>query len=502
MKEPLPQFNQRLTTAQIEECLVHILRDPELFQYARQNLRPSDFSPLGEMQYVLVWLSALNAAERNGGTLPVQGFEACIQAEFRAVCEAATASGDATPEAIKNAESLLWFIFNRPKEQLNPPYFRELIQDLVIEKTVIPKLNETAKQAREIGRQLDLPERLEQAAARIREVKQPVKSLGNVRDGWADFQIRLQRYRGREFLGLRTGLRQLDDRTLGLRGLILLGAAPNVGKTALVLHLGINIIRENPDACFLFVSLEMDQPSLLTRIYCNLAEMDWATLVRGEKSLRAGSGPYFTPDQQARLQTADDWIARNGHRIRVHDRQSFGDRVSAAQILREMSALKTQSGTARAFVVIDYLQMIPIPDTVRRVTELDIDKYQLRVAQDILAGMRQNESALLGDAVVAISETRKPSGGRGHWGEDLADLMGSARLGYGADAVLLYRRVTEEERLGEIYEAQGRVPTIEELENEGIVPIMLAVRTAPAKRGEDPVLGTAHEPHDDRDLFF
>ena len=150
-------------------------------------------------------------------------------------------------------------------------------------------------------------------------------------------RIRLQQYRGREFLGLRTGLRQLDDRTLGLRGLILLGAAPNVGKTALVLHLGISIIRENPDACFLFVSLEMDQPSLLTRIYCNLAEMDWATLVRGEKSLRAGSGPYFTPDQQSRLKTADDWIARNGHRIRVHDRQSFGDRVSAAQILREIA---------------------------------------------------------------------------------------------------------------------------------------------------------------------
>ena len=126
-------------------------------------------------------------------------------------------------------------------------------------------------------------------------------------------------------------------------------------------------------------------------------------------------------------------------------------------------------------MVIDYLQMIPVPDTVRRVTELDIDKYQLRVAQDILAGMRQNESALLGDAVVAISETRKPSGGRGHWGEDLADLMGSARLGYGADAVLLYRRVTDEDQIGEIYEAQGRVPTIEELESEGIVPIMLAM---------------------------
>ena len=186
MKEPTPQFNLRLTTSQIEECLLHMLRDPESFQYARQNLQPLDFSPLGELRYVLVWQSALNVAERNGGTLPVQGFEACIGSEFRAVCEAATVSGSATSEAIKNAESLLTYIVERPSEQLNPLYFRELIQDLVIEKTVITKLNETAKQAREIGRQLDLPERLEQAAARIREVKQPVKSLGNVRDGWAD----------------------------------------------------------------------------------------------------------------------------------------------------------------------------------------------------------------------------------------------------------------------------------------------------------------------------
>jgi hypothetical protein len=89
-----------------------------------------------------------------------------------------------------------------------------------------------------------------------------------------------------------------------------------------------------------------------------------------------------------------------------------------------MSALKTQSGAARALVVIDYLQVIPIPDSGQRSSELYADKYQVRVAQDILAGMRQAESSLLGDALIAISETRKPATGRKHWGEDLADLMG------------------------------------------------------------------------------
>jgi replicative DNA helicase len=93
---------------------------------------------------------------------------------------------------------------------------------------------------------------------------------------------------------VRTGLRQLDERTLGLRGLFLLGAMPNVGKTALVLHLGINIIRNNADACFLFLSLGMDRSSLMTRIYCNLAEIDWGTLVRADKSKRNGGGSYFS----------------------------------------------------------------------------------------------------------------------------------------------------------------------------------------------------------------
>jgi replicative DNA helicase len=332
--------------------------------------------------------------------------------------------------------------------------------------------------ARDIGFPPDLPETLEQAAGRIREVKLSAKASTNLRDEWADFQARLQQYRGREFLGLPTGFRQLDQRTLGLRGLILLGAMPNVGKTALVLHLGINIIRNNSDACFLFISLEMDRISLQTRIYCNLAEMDWGTLIRGDINLRGTGGQNFTPDQLNRLQAADAWIAQNGHRIRIHDRVSFGDRVSAAGILREMNALKAQCGASRAFVVIDYLQVIPIPDSVRRLSELDADKYRLRVAQDILAGMKQNESALLGDAVIAISETRKPASGRRHWGEDLADLMGSARLGYGADAVLLYRRIDEDsDEFAQVYGDMGRAapPTSEELDNQGIAPIMLTL---------------------------
>jgi replicative DNA helicase len=475
MTEQPPRHEPRLTTDQIDYCLAHMLRDPGLFELARQSLRPADFSLASEMRYVLIWAAALQAAERNGGALPAQATERCIAAELLAKID--NAGSEVTPESDKRAQRLLHWIFEIPEGDLNAGYYRGLVRDLIIERTVITDLNRTAAEARDVGRPLDLPERLEQAAGRIREMKLlGAEAPGNLRDEWPDFQSRLQAYRGREFLGLRTGMAQLDDRTLGPRGLILLGAMPNVGKTALVLHLGLNVVRNNPDACFLFVSLEMDRGSLYTRINCNLAEVDWGTLVRGDKNLRGGAGPFFTDEQQARLRAADDWVKNHGHRIHVLDRQHFGGGVSAGSILREMKALKARSGAARALMVIDYLQVLPIPDTVRRSSDLDADKYQLRVAQDILAGMRAGESGLLGDAVIAISETRKPATGRRRWGEDLADLMGSARLGYGADAVLLYRRVAEDE-LADVYHDAGRftAPTAEELENEGIAPVMLSL---------------------------
>lgn len=477
MRAQVNRFQPKLTSEQIRFCLLHMLRNTELFELARQNLRATDFNNISELSYALVWASALEVAERNGGTLPQQATETCITAELISKISA-DEGNEITPEIGEMAEKLLKWIFELPQSYLNSDYYREMIQDLIIERTLIRDLYKIQEQFFNAGRPLDLPDKLEQAAGRIREMRLlGTKIPQNLRDEWPEYKTRLQAYRGREFLGLRTGLAQLDNKTLGLRGLILLGAMPNVGKTALVIYLGVNVVRNNPDACFLFISLEMDRNSLFTRIYCNLAEMDWGTLVRGDKNLRVTGGTFFNPEQQTRLQSADDWITQNGHRIRVLDRQTFSGGISAASILREMNALKAQSGAVRAFVVIDYLQMIPIPDSVRLNSELDSGKYQLRVAQDILAGMRQGESSLMGDAVIAISETRKPATGRRHWGEDLSDLMGSARLGYGADAVLLYRRIIEDDQLADVYESAGRStsPMAEQLENDGIAPIMLSL---------------------------
>ena len=47
MKDQAP-ITPKLSTTQIDECFAHMLRDPELFQFARDNLQPLDFNPVSE----------------------------------------------------------------------------------------------------------------------------------------------------------------------------------------------------------------------------------------------------------------------------------------------------------------------------------------------------------------------------------------------------------------------------------------------------------------------
>ena len=48
-----------------------------------------------------------------------------------------------------------------------------------------------------------------------------------------------------------SALPKLDQAIGGLRGLMVLAAAPNVGKTALAVQMGLDAVQSDPDACFL-----------------------------------------------------------------------------------------------------------------------------------------------------------------------------------------------------------------------------------------------------------
>jgi len=250
----------------------------------------------------------------------------------------------------------------------------------------------------------------------------------------------LERWRGCEYMGLpQQTLPALDKATLGLRGLMLLAAAPNAGKTALAVQLGVDVAQANPDACFLFVSLEMRREEILTRIRCKLSQMDWKTLVFG--SQRGGGDPdvSYTAAELEHLHVGREHLQALAPRLCILDEKNF-PQPTAEKVLAELDDLKRRTGCSRAFLLVDYLQVWPIPDGVKLRSELDEDKW--RIGQ-----MKTLRDQLTDDAVLVVSELRKPQGSNDpEWkGGSLAHIMGSARGAYTPDMVFLFNRLTEKE---------------------------------------------------------
>jgi KaiC/GvpD/RAD55 family RecA-like ATPase len=255
-----------------------------------------------------------------------------------------------------------------------------------------------------------------------KRVIDPIQSMAGELDSHKRY---LDSMGGRPFIGLtQKTLKVLDNATLGLRGLMLLAAAPNVGKTALAVQLGVDVVRNNPDACFLFLSLEMPRMEIMSRIKSRLAEVSWKRLVLGE-------------DNQKKLfdkpvKTAEAEMARFGDRILILDERNFPN-PTIDKVISQLERLKASTGAKRAIILIDYLQVWPVPASEGRNLRSDLDADKWRVGQ-----MKSLRDATEGDAVLVISEARKPSGSGDTWAGEMADVMGSARGLYTPDIVFLF----------------------------------------------------------------
>lgn len=345
-------------------------------------------------------------------------------------------------------------------------------------------------QALDSGHVEDAKELLWHGADRLRITDRALRTdpILTAAEEMAEHEAYLERWRGREYIGLaQQTLPSLDQATLGLRGLMLLAAAPNVGKTALAVQLGMDILETNPDACFLFVSLEMRRQEILTRIRCKLAQMDWKTLVFGSKRGGGEAETSYTPEELSRIRLSREHLEILGSRLSILDEQNF-PQPTAERVLAQLEDLKRRTGCPRGFLLVDYLQVWPIPDTVRLRSELDEDKW--RIGQ-----MKTLRDQTGDDAVMVVSELRKPQGSSDpEWkGASLAHIMGSARGAYTPDIVFLFNRFTEKEAKDAAKRAPGcpvnpdelaeDQSVLDALSEEGISPVRLEIA-----KGRDGVL--------------
>jgi hypothetical protein len=201
----------------------------------------------------------------------------------------------------------------------------------------------------------------------------------------------------------------------------------------LAIQLGLDVILHNPDAAFLFLSLEMNRRDMLTRMRSRLSGLDWQTLVFGSAP---SSGGFFEPDELHRIREADQTLRGIGRRIRILDEENF-PAPTFESVIAQVEDLKAATNTSRVFVLVDYLQVWPVPETEAKTirTELDADKW--RIGQ-----MKKLRDAAGTDPILTISEMRKPKD-EDAWAGGMADVMGSARGTYTPDMVFLLSPVPD-----------------------------------------------------------
>lgn len=191
-----------------------------------------------------------------------------------------------------------------------------------------------------------------------------------------------------------TGIADLDRLTGGFRGgkLVVLGARPGVGKTALALQ----IARHAATHCapVLVVSLEMDEAEVMSRVVAAMSGVDVQLMESGA----------LQPEHWAQLTEVMAEAARLPLHISTHS-------TTPAQIRREASALKYKGGLG--LIVVDYLQLLHSSTKAStRYEEVSAISRELKqLAMDlqvpVLALTQFNRQSEMG--VGGKAEKRKPS---------------------------------------------------------------------------------------------
>jgi replicative DNA helicase len=325
-------------------------------------------------------------------------------------------------------------------------YIEEYIE-LIIDKSILRKTINFAQELeyKALNSPDDVHLLLDEAKQSISVVQQSSTfsqfSIVDVEDMVENLENRLKKFRGQKYLGLcQKTLPAIDDNLLGLRKLILLASAPNVGKTAFTIQLAIDVLKNHKEACLIFFSLEMPPFDILTRMYCNLSQMDYKTLVFGNGGNDRNNDPsaHHTKEDLESIKEAKLKILEIGNRLQIVNSSNIFS-FDSRKVISFINEVKEKTKTERAIVIIDYLQVWPLPVNRKFASELEIDKWRIEETKKIRDGIND-------DPVIVISEARKPSNGEiSGWGGDMSDVMGSARTTYTPDCVLLLMQMSTED---------------------------------------------------------
>ena len=236
-----------------------------------------------------------------------------------------------------------------------------------------------------------------------------------------------------DLLGIKTGIAELDKKTLGLDGLIVLGGIAGQGKTSLALQLAF-------DACELgtptiFYSLEMPKRAIFTKILNRLAQVRYSDILlkgrqyldetRQGKNLLGEETDFYkllTKEQADNLKQAKEKLTNTSDKFYLRSRESKEADIDFASVEQEINLIKAEHKADKVLVVIDHLQVFNAGENY---------KDQIDKEGKLITGFK-GISERTGATIVLISQKNKA----GFTSRGLQTIKGSVDIVYLADVVM------------------------------------------------------------------
>lgn len=211
--------------------------------------------------------------------------------------------------------------------------------------------------------------------------------------------------------GVPTGFKDIDQMIGGLQPgeLVILGARPSVGKTALALNMARNIVIHSRRV--LFFSLEMNRYALAQRLLSMEVPMDQSRLRDGD----------IDDDQMGKITNVAGELARVD--LRIDDRsRTISDIKSTA---RRVHGVKPVN-----LIVVDYLQLVKGGVNGR-------DRHETRAEEVAQISRELKELSMeLNVPILALAQLKREVEGRQDKTPQLSDLKESGGIEQDADTVM------------------------------------------------------------------
>lgn len=212
----------------------------------------------------------------------------------------------------------------------------------------------------------------------------------------------------RECSGIPTGFKDIDELLAGgpNRGaLVILGARPSMGKTALAVNIALDVARTH---CALVLSMEMTRGELLDRALATLGRIPLGAVIRGDLSA----------DDWAKFVTANAALSELNLHLDDQPALTLLDVRSKARLVKRKHGLD--------LLVVDYLQLMSGPGDNRNQQIEEISRGLKALAKD------------LNIVVLALSQLSRNAANKAR--PQLSDLRDSGAIEQDADVVMFVHR--------------------------------------------------------------